>query len=134
MDRAGVIENLAKQWTKIAERDILTAKQGLETKQIITDTVCFHCQQAAEKYLKAFLVKEQIEFSKTHNIMSLLNLCASVDQSFKKELSEADVLTDYAVEIRYPDDWYEPSMEETKEAYAIALKVKEFVLKKLGIS
>ena len=44
------------------------------------------------------------------------------------------MLTDYAVEIRYPDDWYEPSMEETKEAYAIALKVKEFVLKKLGIS
>jgi HEPN domain-containing protein len=134
MDKTGVIKNLAEQWAKIAERDILTAKQGLETKQIITDTVCFHCQQGAEKYLKAFLVKEQIEFSKTHNIMSLLNLCASVDQSFKKELSEADVLTDYAVEIRYPDDWYEPSMEETKEAYGIALKVKEFVLKKLGIT
>jgi HEPN domain-containing protein len=134
MDKTGVILNLAKQWTKIAERDLITAQQGLETKEIITDTVCFHCQQAAEKYLKAFLVKEQIEFSKTHNIMSLLNLCASIDQSFKKELSEADVLTDYAVEIRYPDDWYEPSIEETKEAYAIAVRVKEFALRKLGIS
>ena len=58
----------------------------------------FHCQQAAEKYLKAFLVKKQIEFTKTHNIMSLLNLCASDDNSFKEELSEADNLTDYAVE------------------------------------
>ena len=62
MDKTGVIRNLAKQWTKIAERDLITAKQGLETKQIITDTVCFHCQQAAEKYLKAYLVYLEQDF------------------------------------------------------------------------
>ncbi|MBI2470683.1 MAG: HEPN domain-containing protein [Planctomycetes bacterium] len=133
MDKNNIIEHLINQWIRIAERDLLTAKQGLEANEVVTDTVCFHCQQAAEKYLKAFLVKKQIEFSKTHNIMSLLNLCSSVDKSFKEELPEADNLTDYAVEIRYPDDWYEPTIEETKQAYEIALKVKIFVLKKLGI-
>jgi HEPN domain-containing protein len=131
MDKTEVIEHLVKQWIKIAERDLLTAKQGLEADEVITDTVCFHCQQAAEKYLKAFLVKNQIEFSKTHNLMTLLNLCATVDRSFKEELSDTDDLTDYAVEIRYPDDWYEPTGEETKQAYELALKVKEFVLKRL---
>lgn len=65
--------------------------------------------------------------------MFLLNLCSSVDTSFKGELPEADNLTDYAVEIRYPDDWYEPTIEEAKQAYEIALKVKNFVLKRLGI-
>ncbi|NUO09630.1 MAG: HEPN domain-containing protein [Candidatus Brocadia sp.] len=133
MDKSSIIEHLVNQWIKIAERDLLTAKQGLEANEIVTDTVCFHCQQAAEKYLKAFLVQEQVEFSKTHNIMSLLNLCSSADKSFKEQLPEADNLTDYAVEIRYPDDWYEPTLEETKQAYEIALKVKNFVLKKLKI-
>jgi HEPN domain-containing protein len=132
MDKNEVIEHLVKQWIQIAERDLLTAKQGLEADEVITDTVCFHCQQAAEKYLKAFLVKNQIEFSKTHNLMTLLNLCATIDRSFKEELSDTDILTDYAVEIRYPDDWYEPTSEETSQAYELALKVKEFVLKKLA--
>ena len=133
MDKNTLIEHLVNQWIKIAERDLLTAKQGLETNEVVTDTVCFHCQQAAEKYLKAFLVRKQIEFSKTHNIMFLLNLCSSVDKSFKENLPEADNLTDYAVEIRYPDDWYEPTIEETKQAYEVALKVKNFVLEKLKI-
>ena len=133
MDKNTFIQHLVNQWHEIAERDLLTAKQGLETNEVVTDTVCFHCQQAAEKYLKAFLVQKQIEFSKTHNIMSLLNLCSSVDTSFKGELPEADNLTDYAVEIRYPDDWYEPTIGETKQAYEVALKVKNFVLKKLKI-
>jgi HEPN domain-containing protein len=132
MDKKKIVEHLVEQWIKIAERDLITAKQGLEADEVITDTVCFHCQQAAEKYLKAFLVKHQIEFSKTHNLMTLLNLCATIDRSFKEELSDTDNLTDYAVEIRYPDDWYEPTGEETKQAYELALKVKEFVLKRLS--
>lgn len=131
MDKKDLIDRIVKKWIKIAERDLLTAKQGLDAEEVVTDIVCFHCQQAAEKYLKAFLVKEQIEFSKTHNIMSLINLCATLDSSFKENLSEADYLTDFAVEIRYPDDWYEPSIEETKKAHEIALKVKNFVIKKL---
>ena len=79
-------------------------------------------------------MKNQIEFTKTHNIMVLLNLCAQIDNSFRDELSEADILTDYAVEIRYPDDWYEPTLKEARQAYEISLKVKDFVLKKLEMS
>lgn len=131
MSKDEVIKHLTGQWIKAAEKDLLAAKQGLEADTIITDIICFHCQQAAEKFLKAFLVKNQIEFAKTHNIMVLVNLCSERDESFRKELSEADILTDYAVEIRYPGDWYEPTIEETKQAYEAALRVREFVLKKI---
>lgn len=131
MDKSKVIEELVRQWSHIAERDLLTAKQGLEAEIVVTDTVSFHCQQAVEKYLKAFLVKNQVEFSKTHSIMALLNLCSTVDKAFSEELSDADSLTDYAVEIRYPDEWYEPTIEEAKQAYETALRVKDFVLKRL---
>lgn len=63
--------------------------------------------------------------------MTLINLCSTIDESFKNELSAADILTDYAVEIRYPDEWYEPTLEEAKEAYEMALNIKLFVLEKL---
>ena len=101
--------------------------------EIITETVCYHLQQAVEKYLKAFLVRHQIEFSKTHNIMLLLNLCATVDAAFATELVDADLLTDYAVEIRYPDDWFVPSIEEAHHALALVLKVREFVQVRLEV-
>ncbi len=134
MDKDKLIEELVTQWIHIAERDLLTAKQGLEAEVVVTETVSFHCQQAVEKYLKAFLVKKQVEFSKTHSIMTLLNLCSTVDKSFSMELSEADNLTDYAVEIRYPDEWYEPTIEEAKQAYNIALRVKDFVQDKVKVA
>ena len=81
--RSELIDELVRQWLKIAERDLMTAGQGLEAKTIITDTVCFHCQQAVEKYLKAFMVKHRIEFPKIHSIMTLINICSKVDSSFK---------------------------------------------------
>lgn len=133
MDKNEVIEKLVHQWIKIAERDMITAQRELEIEPNVTDIICFHCQQAVEKYLKAFLTKHQIEFPKTHSIMMLINLCSRVDISFKEKLSNADMLTDYAVEIRYPDEWYEPSIEEAKKAYELAKAIKDFVLEKLDM-
>ena len=55
--------------------------------------------------------------------MTLINLCSKVDSSFKEKLSHADILTDYAVEIRYPDEWYEPTIDEAKEAFRLTIEV-----------
>jgi HEPN domain-containing protein len=41
-------------------------------------------------------------------------------------------LDDYSVEIRYPDDSIEPSLEDATEAIEIAKKVKQFVLGKIN--
>ena len=59
-----VIE-LVKKWVKKTGNDIITAENLLECKTIITDSVCFHCQQAVEKYLKAYLIYNQKYFEKT---------------------------------------------------------------------
>lgn len=127
------ISELVKQWLHIADRNLATAKQCLEDKDVLTDSVCFNCQQATEKYLKAFLTFHQVDFPKTHSMIALINLCATKDISFKEIADEADSLTDYAVEIRYPDDWYEPTPEETQKAFADTLKIKKFVLEKLSL-
>ena len=128
MNKNEIIDDLIIKWVNIADRDLMAAEQGLKAYPVLSEIVCFHCQQAAEKYLKAYLVKYQVEFQKTHNIMSLINLCSTVDSVFKDKLLYADLLTDYAVEIRYPDEWYEPTIEEAKDAYRVACEVKQFVL------
>ena len=65
--------------------------------------------------------------------MTLLNLCSERDKTIKEELSKTDILTDYAVEIRYPDDWYEPTIDEAREAIDLALVVKENIFVKLKL-
>jgi len=34
--------------------------------------------------------------------------------------------------MRYPDDWYEPTGKEAREAYSMAMKIKEYILKKIN--
>lgn len=67
----------------------------------------FHSQQAVEKFLKAYLVRYQIEFRKTHDLGELLDLAASVDPSLLDELGECVWLTPYGVEYRYPGQYPE---------------------------
>lgn len=98
---------------------------------MVTDTICFHSQQTVEKLLKAYLVTKKKEFAKTHNLKALLKLCIEEDKEFNK--INVDKLSFYAVELRYPDDFYIPTVEEAKGSYKIAEKVKKFVLRKLNI-
>jgi HEPN domain-containing protein len=98
---------------------------------VVTESVCFHCQQAVEKYLKAYLVFLGISFAKTHEIGELITKCENKDKDISVFKEEADKLTDYAIEIRYPDDWYEPTLNEAQEAFTIARKIKEFIQNKI---
>ena len=59
-----------------------------------------------------------------------MRLCIKIDEDFRN-LNFATVLTNYAVEIRYPGDFYIPDIEEACEAYEMALKVKDFVINKM---
>lgn len=126
--------DLAKEWFKKAENDLKNAELIFQVSADSKpyDTVCFHCQQAVEKYLKSFLVFNDIEFPKTHNIEVLLDLASLKSEKF--DISEAAILTSYAVEIRYPDDFIEINEEEAIEAYRLAQKIKTLVLDKVDFT
>ena len=94
---------LVQQWLHKAAADLDAAEQLSGTGRL-REIVAFHCQQAAEKYLKAFLVRHQIEFPKTHDITKLLDRVALADRAIAQSLRRADVLTPYGVEARYPSD------------------------------
>jgi len=124
---------LIQSWINKADKDLLSAEHELSFPDAVTETICFHCQQAVEKYLKSYSVFLGIPFSKTHEIGELITKCEKVDQTISILKEEADELTDYAVEIRYPDEWYEPTIEEAKKSYEIAKKVRNFVSKKINL-
>jgi HEPN domain-containing protein len=126
------LKELTLSWLKKADNDLKTAKDELNTENPATDTVCFHAQQCAEKYLKAYLIYHQVYFRKTHNIAELIELCKKVDPDFETLYDfKAERLTPYAVEARYPEEFFFPSLEEAKEAIETAEKVKAFVVEKL---
>ncbi|MFH1716094.1 MAG: HEPN domain-containing protein [Planctomycetota bacterium] len=62
----------ARQWIEKARSDLLNADNNLAANEVPYDTVCFHCQQAAEKLLKGFLVARGCEYPLTHNLFVVL--------------------------------------------------------------
>ncbi len=110
---------LANQWIKKAKNDLLNADNNLKSTEVPYDTVCFHCQQAAEKLLKAYLSYYEEITPRTHDLLALLESILKIQNSVYSLREIKDylvILNPYAVEIRYPDDWSMPTPEDTQEA------------------
>ena len=74
----------------------------------------FHCQQAAEKALKTFLTFHERAFRKTHDLGDLSPQCLEIDDSLRLAVSQAEGLTQYAWQFRYPGTPYEPDSTEAQ--------------------
>jgi len=118
-----------QQWINKAQDDYLTINRLTEGDVIATSSVCFHCQQLVEKYLKIFLVYHHQEIVKTHEIEFLLNECSKIDQDF--ENIDPKNLSDFGVAMRYPDDFYVPSIYESLEYKEMAFEIKRIVEEKI---
>jgi HEPN domain-containing protein len=125
-------EKRVKEWIILAEGDLKTAKDELSTPKPFTNAVCFHSQQCVEKYLKAYLTFLGKPFRKTHDLTELIQQCIELDPDFKIFFEmNVDKLSQYAIDIRYPEEFYSSDINEAKESVAIAEKVKNFVIEKL---
>jgi HEPN domain-containing protein len=107
---------VSKQWIAKARNDLLNADNNLKAEEIPFDTVCFHCQRAAEKFLKAYLVANGNSYPISHDIILILEKILSLNASAEVLRDDLALLMLYAVEIRYPDDWFMPTEEDAKEA------------------
>lgn len=122
-----------KQWIIKGDHDLGTAKITFLHIPEYLDTVTFHCQQAVEKYLKAFLVFLSKPFRFSHDLVYLLDLISENDPDFAKYYDSISELQGYAVEIRYPDETIFLSQENVKQAISIAKDVRDFVTLKMDI-
>jgi HEPN domain-containing protein len=114
---------IAKQWLAKARNDLLNVDNNLHAEVVPYDTVCFHSQQAAEKLLKAFLVGKNQILPITHDLFLLLEKVMLFNPEAEKLRGPLAILMPYAVEIRYPDNWFMPSEQDGKEAREAAEKV-----------
>lgn len=106
-----------RDWVRKAEGDYLAAVALSRKRKIpLHDQVCFHCQQSAEKYLKARLEEAGIPSPKTHDLEKLLLLVTSVEPLWAALQTHLKRLTDYSVSFRYPGS--EATGREAKTALA----------------
>lgn len=120
-----------QQWLNKSQRDLKVAWVLLNHEESLLDAVVYHCQQSAEKALKAYLTYQNVAFRKTHDLDVLVDLCALSEPSFQDLKDSADSLTPYATEFRYPSDTIEPDISEAEEALTMTESVLNFVIKLL---
>ncbi|MDR0324083.1 MAG: HEPN domain-containing protein, partial [Treponema sp.] len=109
--------DLLQEWLDKANNDLRSAEY-LSTMHHPTpdEIICFLCQQAAEKYLKAFIFLQDIEPEKTHDLKTLLEICKKYNTDFSTLLLNVDILNKYSVVSRYPNE-----LEITGEDMKIAI-------------
>ncbi len=90
-----------EEWIEMAKKDFKGAKI-LHEAGGVEELVAFHCQQAVEKYLKAFLIKETGVLHSGHYLMRLLKKCYQIDENFKKFIPQITFLNTFYIETRYP--------------------------------
>lgn len=118
----------AKEWFRKGDNDLKAAEIIIKEAHPPTDTVCFHCQQSVEKYLKGYLTKKRQEFLKSHDLDYLLKLCVDMNNQFSQYQEAALILNKYGIEPRYPADipvYY--SVEEARKAIELAKEIVRFV-------
>lgn len=120
--------DFVRQWLDRARKDLAAGEVLLKEGFEDYENVGFHAQQAAEKFIKAFLVRYQIEFPKTHDIGLLRQLVARVDPELAKKLATADALTPYEVEFRYPADLPSLSRNEGEKALCLAEQTRDLII------
>jgi HEPN domain-containing protein len=123
---------LTREWIEKAEADFATARREFRVRKHPNyDAVCFHCQQCAEKYLKARLQEDRIVFSKTHNLMFLLDLLMPSYQTWNVLGSDLQILNKFAVAYRYPGE--STDMQTARDALERCKRIRDVVRKSLGL-
>ena len=121
---------LLRSWLAKAASDLRTARILGAAEDAPLDTAIYHCQQCAEKAVKAFLVHCGNTPQKTHDIRNLTLQAATYEPTFNQLIDMAAALTPYAWEFRYPDDLVDtyPTREEFDNALQHAQAIYDFVL------
>jgi HEPN domain-containing protein len=125
--RDQALRELVGQWLDRADADLAVAKRLLQDEEPYAWAAAFHAQQAAEKFLKAVLVRRQIEFPKTHDLQQILSLVRTQEVVLADALAQAAALTQYAVQTRYPGQFPDVSPEDAREAVRLADQVAGYV-------
>lgn len=117
---------LVQEWLIRARHDPLAAELLNQNPQL-RDTASYHCQQAAEKALKGYLVWAGLPAPRTHNLPELMHQCTSAEAAFATLEPAARTLNPYAVLFRYPDAVLDPTEAQVHDGIRLAQTIYDFV-------
>jgi len=127
-----VNKRIVKEWLDQADEDFAFASANLDVRDEFYSRICFHFQQAAEKYLKAFIIFKGLELKKIHNLNILLNDSATVDKELEELKEECLFLNPFYIDTRYPAFWpVGRSRKEAEKAREAAKEIGNLVKKKI---
>ncbi|KUO73947.1 MAG: DNA-binding protein [Clostridia bacterium BRH_c25] len=125
--------SIVKEWLDFANRDISSARYLLGMNPVPLEIVCYHCEQAAEKALKGYLILQDYEPPRTHDLRLLCKMCADIDKTFDTISQSCVNLTPYGIQPRYPFE-IEILDSDMQKAVVDADHVMNFVLQKLQLT
>ncbi len=128
-----MITEYAHKWFKRGDEDLEFIEIILKEKRFSFNPICFHAQQAGEKYLKGFLACHDLHVRKVHDLGVLIDDCKTVNQLFETLRDETVFLNQFYIASRYPEDYTEFTLDDAKKAYEAAKSIKEFVLKNIKL-
>ena len=117
--------DVANDWLRKAESDLAGAQLFLD-RNVALDNACFHCQQAAERSLKAWLIAHEQSFPFIHDLEQLIALCAVRESRFNELLDDGAALTPFAVTLRYDLEFW-PRKDDVRTGLEQARRVYRFV-------
>jgi HEPN domain-containing protein len=124
---------LTLEWVEKAEGDLVTALRELRARrQPNYDAACFHAQQMAEKYLKAWIQESGKDIPRINNLVDLVTLCIVSDKTFTFLEPDLRGLDGYAVRVRYPGQ--SANKMDAAAAVKIAQSVRRFIRQSLSLS
>jgi len=118
----------------MADDDFRFAETNLKGGSEFYAQICFHFQQAAEKYLKAYIIGKGIEFEKVHDLVHLLKSCSGFEPAFAVLKEDCILLNTAYIETRYPVHWpTEYTKEAAEQARSAAVNIALMVRHQLGM-
>ena len=126
------MKKVTRESVRKAESDLQLAAGIARRDETFHDELCFHCQQSAEKYLKALLEEVGATIPKTHNLITLMRLQAATHSSLVSFRRGFDFLTRFAVTTRYPGD--RASKRQSLAALRWARQIRDACRTLLGLS
>ena len=115
----------AKEWIIIADNDFDSAKLLNESIRRHYEIICYHCAQAVEKYLKGYLVYNEIVPRKTHDLLFLNSVCIEKDKRFENIIIGCGFLNRFTGDIRYPHR-YETTEADANFSIETVEKIRDF--------
>lgn len=127
-----VDRQVVEEWLNKADEDLLYAKASLEDGLEFYSQICFHLHQAVEKYLKAYIISNELSFRRIHDLSALLKVCIVKDQEFSNFKHEVEKITPFYIKARYPDFIFSVGKEQASNALKVAQEIATFVKTKLS--